>query len=333
MATVQLANVYNPLTFNQWSQERQVETNKFYQSGVIVDDPRINAMLSVGGNVGELPAYNEIADSEPNYSTDNPATNSTPDNNDISKMIFRSAIQNKSWAVTDLAKELALADPAEAITNRIGDYWSQVNSRRVIQSCLGVYADNDANDGGDMIEDIYSDVASPATSNLISGNAVIDTVQTRGDRGEEFAAIAIHSVVYSQLKKQNLIDFIPNARGEVIIPTYMNLTVIVDDTLPVIAGTNSLSYTSILFERGSFVGGQGMVETPSEMDRDPSSGNGGGQSILYSRRNDVFHPLGLSYIGTPAGQSATRAELATAASWNRVWERKNIGLAFLRTNG
>jgi hypothetical protein len=290
-------------------------------------------MLASGGQVGEMPAYNELADSEPNYSTDAPGTASTPDNNGISKMIFRSAIQNNSWAAMDIAQDLALADPVTAITNRIGDYWAQVNSRRVIQSCLGVYADNVANDSSDMVNDLYSDIASPLAANLISGNAVIDTVQTRGDRGEEFGAIGIHSVIYSQLKKQNLIDFIPNSRGEIVIPTYMGLTVIVDDTLPVIAGTNSPSYTSVLFERGAFVGGQGRVENPSELDRDPSSGNGGGQSIIYSRRNDVFHPLGLSYVGTPAGQSATRAELATAASWNRVWERKNVGMAFLRTNG
>jgi hypothetical protein len=333
MASVQLADIYNPVTFAQWTQEAQIENNAFYQSGIVTDDARLNAMLSQGGNTGQLPAYNELGDSEPNYSDDNPATNSTPDNNGISQMDYRSAQQNKSWSVMDLAQELALADPAEAITNRIGAYWAQVNSRRVIQSCLGVYADNVANDSGDMVNDLYSDIASPLAANLISGNAVIDTVQTRGDRGEQFAAIAIHSVVYSQLKKQNLIDFIPNARGEVVIPTYMNLTVIVDDTLPVIAGTNSPSYTSVLFERGAFIGGQGMVENPMELDRDPSSGNGGGQTIMYSRRNDVFHPLGLSYVGTPSGQSATRAELATAASWDRVWERKNIGMAFLRTNG
>jgi hypothetical protein len=55
---------------------------------------------------------------------------------------------------------------------------------------------------------------------------------------------------------------------------------------------------------------------------------------LYSRRADIVHPLGFEFTSASvAGQSATLAELATAANWNRVWERKNVPLCFLQTNG
>ena len=73
MATVQIADVYNPLTFSQAEQEAQVETNKFLMSGVLSMDPRLSAMAATGGNIGELPFYKPLGTAEPNYSTDNPA--------------------------------------------------------------------------------------------------------------------------------------------------------------------------------------------------------------------------------------------------------------------
>ena len=120
MATVQLSNVYEPLTFNQSVQEAAIEQNNFLQAGVIANDPQLSDMANVGGMVGELPFYFGLTNDEPNYSNDNPAATSTPANIDSGKQVFRKASQNKSWSVMDLSRELALADPLGAITNRVG---------------------------------------------------------------------------------------------------------------------------------------------------------------------------------------------------------------------
>ena len=90
----------------------------------------------------------------------------------------------------------------------------------------------------------------------------------------------------------------------------------------------------MIFGSGAVVSGFGKTKVPSELYRDPSKGNGGGQETLYSRRADIIHPLGFEFgSASVAGQSATLAELATAANWSRVWERKNVPLCFLQTNG
>ena len=57
MSTVQIADVYNPLTFSQFEQEAQIEMNAFIDSGVMVMNPMVNAMMSEGGTIGELPFY------------------------------------------------------------------------------------------------------------------------------------------------------------------------------------------------------------------------------------------------------------------------------------
>lgn len=337
MATVQLADIYNPLVFQAAVQEKQIELNRFIQSGVAVVDPQLTSMASVGGNIGELPFYKPLGTEEPNYSTDNPATLSTPAKITSSKMIYRLASQNKSWSTMDLARELALEDPMGAITGRIGQYWATNNEKRIIQSVRGLVADNVANDGGDMVHDIS--VATDGTvtdANRVSADAIIDTVQTMGDHGELLSAIAMHSVVYRKLQKLNLIDFIPDARGEVNIPVYQGKTVVVDDSLAgVTYGTTpaNVYYYTILFGAGEFRLGEGQPQNPSAIDREEAAGNGGGQDIIYSRRSDIIHPLGFQFTSASvAGQSATQAELATAANWNRVYNRKNVALAVLKSN-
>jgi hypothetical protein len=334
MATVQISDIYNPVTFSQFANEMQIELNRFLASGVAVTSPLINAMATQGGNTGDLTGFKPLGTDEPNYSNDNPAVKSTPKNTTKYDMTYRLASANQSWSTMDIANELALADPVEAITSKIGQYWATQLERRLIQSSLGVLASNVANDNGDMVVDISTDDALPVTeAETISGNSVIDTMQTSGDHGENFVAIAMHSAVFRSLQKQNLIDYIPNSVGVINIPQYLGLRVIVDDSMPAVAGSNRINYTSVLFGAGAFATGEGRVKNASEIDREPSAGNGGGEEIIYSRRSDIIHPLGFNFTSASvAGQSATQTELNTSNNWTRVWERKNINLAFLQTN-
>lgn len=336
MATVKLENVYNPLVFAEGAQEAQIELNRFYTSGVVERSGLLDSMASTGGNIGEIPYFKPLGTEEPNYSSDDPTAKSTPSNITFDKQTYRLASQNKSWSTMDLARDLALANPEDAIVNRIGQYWATNNERRIIQSSLGVLADNIANDNGDMVKAVAAEkVADVSVDTKISGDAVLDAFQTLGDHDYLVTTIAMHSVQYTELRKQNLIDFIPNARGEVNIPTYMGKTVIVDDSLPVkpANGEDAAQYTTILYGASAFIAGEGRVDVPSEIDREPSHGNGGGERILYSRRSDIIHPMGFAFLsGSVAGQSATQAELALAANWKRCYDRKNVSMAFLVTN-
>jgi hypothetical protein len=200
---------------------------------------------------------------------------------------------------------------------------------------MGILNDNVANDASDMVVSIATDSASAITAaELVSNDAILDAQQTAGDHQAGFSAIAMHSVVYNRLRKQQLITFIRDADNNTLFSVYGNLRVVVDDSLSAIAGTNRVTYTTVIFGSGAIVSGMGIVKVPSELYRDPDAGNGGGQETLYSRRADIIHPLGFEFSSASvAGQSANLAELATAANWSRVWERKNVPLCFLQTNG
>jgi hypothetical protein len=341
MATVQIADIYNPLVFAQAAQEAQVELNAFIRSGVARTDSMIQSMAATGGNIGELPFYVPLTNSEPNYSSDVAGTASTPENISSAKMTYRLASQNNSWAVMDLASELALADPAQAITNRIGQYWATINERRAIESIRGLIADNIANDSGDMIFDISATVDTASTdANLVDRDAIIDAIQTMGDHGRNVKVMGVHSRVLSHLKKIDALNFTREKESDtgLTITRYAGMEVVEDDSLAGITyGTTPVNtyFDTVFFAKGAFASEMGKVLTPSELDRDPSSGNGGGQTLLYSRRSDIIHPYGFEFTSSSvAGQSATWAELSAAANWNRVYTfRKNVPIAVLRSNG
>lgn len=337
MAYVQIADIYDPLIFNGAVQEAAIENNRFVQSGVMTPDSTLGAMASGPGQVGELPFFYGLTNDEPDYVDDDATHLAVPAKITSSKQVYMSAHQHKSWSTMDLARELALQDPLSAITSRIGKYWAVSTEKRLINSLAGILLDNVANDASDMTNDIFiEDGDNALAANLISAEAVIDAVATAGDHHEVFTTIAMHSVPYFTLVKADLIDFVADSSGRLTIPTYLGKRVVVDDSLAPRAGTTSgYVYTTVLFANGVVAYGSGSPEKASELERVPNAGYGGGQDIIHTRTTEIVHPYGFSFnTAGPAAQSATYAELATVTNWNRVvGERKNVGIAFLRTNG
>ena len=334
MATVQLADIYNPVAFATGAQEAQVELNRFIQSGIVSGDPRISAFAQSGGTVNEVAFMKPLGTDEPNYSNDNPASKSVAKKIVGAKFQVRTAYQNQSWSAMDLASEVALVKPVPAINGRIGAYWATTNERRIIASAVGVLASNVTNNSGDMLLNKAITTGTIAEANRVNASNIIDAVQTMGDHGENLKVMAMHSAVYRKLQKDNLIDFIPDSRGEIDIPMFQGKRVVVDDSLtPDTTVPAYPVYTVYLFTAGAFVGGEGMPENASELWRDPEAGNGAGEQKLFSRRTDIYHPLGFSCVGVPAGTTLTLAELRLAATWSRVWDRKQTGLAFRKVNG
>lgn len=336
MATVQIADIYNPVTFARRTQEAQIAKNSFLASGVAVTDEALRAQIAQGGLTGELTNFNPLTTGEPNYSSDDPASDSVPANIAKALQKFRLAPRNKSWSIMDLARELALQDPVSAITGRIGHYWGRDDEQRIIYTFLGVLADNVANDSGDMVIDVATDDAGAVTdAERIGGTRVIDALQTLGDHKDSVSTLAIHSAIHARLQKQQLIDYIRDADNNIMFETYMGKRLVVDDSLPAVAGTNRITYTCMMYAPGVIAGAPGSVVTPSELERKASSGDGGGQDIIHSRVNNVWHPLGFSFLSAVVSGNSGQAnysDLQDATNWDRVFQRKNVPVVFIQVN-
>lgn len=336
MATIKIADIYDPLRFTTMAQERQVEKNAFIQSGVMVGNAELSTLCGQSGFTGDIDNIKPLTLDEPTYTNDNPNDSITFDKLGTQQMKYRKAARAKAWSAMDLARGIGLQDPMTGITNRIGDYWANDNQKRLIYSLQGILADNVANDGGDMVHNVATDDAG-AVSDAEKASALnfIKALELKGDMVNMLSAFAMHSSVYYGLYALNLIEFVRESE-DASFATFQGKRVIVDDGLVVVQGTNRPTYTSILFGAGAVESGEGNMPNTlaSELDRKPEAGNGGGETRLFSRRTDIIMPVGFSWTDTTvAGQTATYAELQDATNWNRIWDPKNIPIAFLQTNG
>jgi hypothetical protein len=324
-----------PELFTAGMFQQSLALDAFIASGVAIMDPEIDAFLnaSVGGESMSKRFIEALDEDESNVSSDNPASASTAASlSGGSETLVRQS-RNKSWSSMDLAAQLYGLDPLGAVQAGVAKYWTTQRQRIVLKSLSGVMADNVANDSEDMVIDITGEAGAAAKFN---STAFIDSLLTLGDRMNGINAIGIHSIVYGTLLKLDLIEFIPDSLGNVNIPTYMGKRVIVDDGMPVDVTVPSVPvFTSVLYGAGALRMGMGSPKTPVEVERDPSAGDGGGQETMYSRVELAVHPVGFAYSGASRvnGKSPTWAELATAGSWDRVYDRKRIPLAFMKSLG
>lgn len=174
--------------------------------------------------------------------------------------------------------------------------------------------------------------------------AFIDATQTMGDAlmgssGEVLGAIAMHSFVYAQARKAQLIDFVRDADNNTMFATYQGYRVVVDDSMTVVGTGNDRKFISIIFGNGAIGYGEGSPTNPLAFEREESRGNGGGVETLWTRKTWLLHPLGYSFTSAvitgngseTIARSASWQDLANATNWNRVVERKHVPIAFLVT--
>ncbi|WP_449106325.1 phage coat protein [Pseudomonas mohnii] len=326
MATTQLSDVIVPTKFTDYITQNTMERTALVSSGIMVKNDVITTQLNAGAHSFTVPFWKDLGNEEADIVSDDPDTSSTPLKIQTGKQLVRKSFLHKSWAAMNLASELAGSDALSRIQDRVAEYWNRQLQRRLIGSLNGILADNIANDSGDMIFDISGLAGALAD---FSPEAVIDAAGTLGDAMDSVVGIGLHSDLYRRALKADLIEFVAPSAGSMRLPTYRGLAVILDDSVPLSGGI----YTCPLFGPGAV--GYGVADPTvaegTEVENLPSAGNGGGQQVLHSRINTAVHPAGFAWVeGTIAGNSPTLAEIAGAAHWDRVVERKAVPLAFLR---
>lgn len=321
----QLADLIVPAEFTAYQVENSMVNCALFQSGVLVRNGEMQSQLSAGAASFTVPFWNDLNDTEADISNDDPTSLATPQKVTAAKQVVRKSFLHQSWSEMSLASELSGDSALERIQSRVAAYWQRQWEKRLIASLRGVLLSNVAANSSDMVNDISG--ASGNAANF-SAEAVIDTAHTAGDALDNFRAIAMHSDIYNEALKGDLIEFIPQSQG-LPIRTFRGLAVILDDSLT----PASSVYTTILFGAGAvgFAVSEPRTGYGTELFRAPAAGNGGGQTTLHTRFDVALHPLGYKWNdASVAGTSPTQAELALAANWTRAYsQRKSVPLAFL----
>lgn len=360
MATVKLADVIDVEIYQAIEPENRPEQTAFFESGVVVRSPAMDALAVEEAELVNLPFWRDLDPTvEPNYSL-NDDSSASPSKIVQGRMKAKRASLNNGWSVRDLTNEMTMGDMAMTrIKARTSQYWQWQLQRRIIAIAQGVYNANirgsnagvDAGFGvtNDMVIDISTNntTATPITDvHLFDADAFIDARFTLGDAVDSLSAVCVHSVIRKRMQSLDLIEYFRDSDSNKTIELYQGHRLIVDDSCPVIpVGTGAgFRYLTILFGAAMFAYGEGTPTTPVEIDRNPAIGNGAGEETLWERKTWLIHPFGHSNEnatntagelsgGAGNGLWQTLADCRLGTNWKRNYFRKNVPMAFLVTNG
>lgn len=302
--TTRISDIIVPEVFNPYMVERTAELSALYQSGIISASPELDRLASSGGRLLNMPYWHDLSGDDEVLSDTNPLT---PDKITAGQDVAVLHLRGKAWAANDLAKALSGDDPMRAIADLVAAYWARQWQKLLIASLKGVFA------SPSMAQNVHE-------ADVFNGKNFLDASYKLGDAEERLTALAVHSATYASMRKQDLIEFIPDSQGKPI-PYYMGKRVIVDDGLPVEDDAGGKIYTTYIFGDGAIGYGEGGAPVPTETDRDSLQGD----DILINRRHFILHPRGVKFTDSSvAGAAPTNAELENPNNWERVYEPKNV---------
>lgn len=337
---VRLSDAITPEVYFNYLSLDTTKRVKLMNSGIIRPDAVMASRLSQGGVTFQTPFWGDLADTGSSLGSDDPAKVLTPDKVSASKHQYVRQYRTKAWSSADLVGELVGSDPMKRISERTGAWWGREMDKIAFSTIKGFIADNVANDGGDMVHDATSESGNytingeTVAKSAMSARVVLDAKQQMGElAGESLNKIMMHSQIYTNLQKQQLITFREPAGAMIKMPYYLDYQVIVSDTMPVDVDNTDLIYTTYLSGDGVLGFGESPPDIPVEVKREPLQGNGAGIEILITRRQFALSPYWFSFTNNSvADEFPTNAELELAGNWDRkATERKHIPFVVIKT--
>lgn len=303
-----------PEIFEQYMQQILPNKSALVQSGVVMADERVARNIATGGTVVTMPFWNDIGGDDEVLGDGDTAlsTGKITAGQEFATVMYR----GRAWAVNEMAAIMSGDDPVAALMNRIADYWVRREQRVLLSTLNGLFGE-----GGTLA----STHLHTATGN-ISPEVVLDAKQLLGDASERLTMIVMHSATYTELQKQNVIEFIVGSDSKTQIPTYLGYTVLVDDD---ITPSEDGTYTSYLLATASFGRNTSAPAnmTTFETARDASRGT----DSIYTRRAFVMHPRGISWTNAEVSDmTPTNQDLENVKNWNRVYDPKYIGMVAIK---
>ena len=330
MATLR-SDVIIPEVFTPYVIEQTTLRDAFLASGVVQPMAELNA--TEGGDYVNIPFWKANLTGDFEVLTD--STSLIPGKITADKQVGVILHRGRAFESRDLAALAAGADPMAAIGAKVADYVANQRQKDLIKCLEGVFGGLTSNTGAAFIDVSFDKSGMTA----LGPRQVAKARALLGDQGDKLTAVAMHSAVYYDLVERKAIDYVTNveargggtvattgiapviagsimgAYGEVSVPTYMGLRVIVSDDL----APTSTNYPVYFFTQGAIASGEQMG-MQTETDRDILAKSDAMSIDLHY----VYHPVGAKWgVGTT---NPTQAQLATIGNWTKVYETKNLGI-------
>lgn len=303
-----------------------VTRTPFFESGLVVSNPIIAELAQSGTGIVELPFWGRIdASIEPNYSNDVYEDIAIPRKIGTGSMKARNCHLNEGFGSMDLVTDLTGKDPLARVAARLDNYWRQEAELRIVATLRGLL--------NDAVAETTGMVHQATLAEGITFEGLIDAQMTMGDAFGGIGGYVMNSAAFGMFLKEKLALATYNPENSLMTRTLNGLPVIVNDT----AMTLNNAPVVALIGQGAFAYGMGMPKMPLEYEREAARGNGGGSETLWTRRNMIVHPIGYSFTSASITGNGTETvargagwtDLANAANWELVADRKQVPIAFL----
>jgi hypothetical protein len=330
MATLR-SDIIIPEVFTPYVIEQTTQRDAFLASGVVQPMAELNAAEG-GGDFVNVPFYKANLAGDFEVLTD--SSSLTPGKITADKQVAAVLHRGRAFESRDLAALAAGSDPMAAIGAKIADYIANQRQKDLL-SCLGGVFGAVGDTAGGAFLGLAVDGASGDTPTVLGPRQIVQAKALLGDQGEKLAAICVHPNVYYDLMERRAIDFIyddtgaadtgatqgstANAFGQVQVPTFMGLRVIVSADVQTAGSGSSTEYASYLFTQGAIASGE-QLGLQTETDRDILAKSDAMSIDLHY----VYHPVGSKF--SSAVSNPTRAQLETVGNWTKVYETNNIGI-------
>lgn len=313
--------------FTGMMQETDYWKTPIIASGIVQQDSSIMDLIGEKGNVATIPIYKPLDANESGMEplNNDGLTDNTPTEISGDKQTCMLIQRMKAFKAKDFTKELTGADPMTLIRNKIAGYYAQVweiELMNIAAAVLGVSA----------LSNHVLDLASK--DKQIEAGTIYDVEQAAlGDMADGLGLIVMHSMIYKQYKKLDMVDFDKYTvagmiKDAITLPTIAGKHVLVTDSYTKDSSGNYLTY---LFGEGAFLScDKNNYENQYTTDYDPETS--AGVEKFYTKQGKVLHPNGISLaVDNIAKESPTKAELGTAANWSLKYNTKNVKMGLIKS--
>ena len=322
MASGTLADFVLTSSFSDYADLATKQSSKLITSGAMVIDQDLQDEAAGSSNSITMRFMLDITGSS-NVSDDSD-TDGPVDALKGPGLVVPRLMRNKSVGYKSVVVSKSNPDPAAGLAEKFGSYWGRQLDTMGLLSVTGAFADNAAAPSGSDTHtqnDLTYDIKGASYSAGVTDFSIAALEATRakmGDALSDLRLMLVHPAVSAKLTDAMIASL--RERG---------ITLVVYDQLPASSGI----YETWLFGAGAIKAA--IVDNKEggyEPFRQPRKGNGGGETIITTRRDMFVSPPGVSFIGATTTGLPSDATLAAAASWSRLYpERKQVAMGRLIT--
>lgn len=329
--------------------ERQATFPSLFNSGVVTETPAMDEIASGAGTSANVPFFKDITDQTDEIQVENTAP--TTDNTITTGLqvvpILNRVTKNSATA---LASAVSGEDAVAQIIDQLVARRLKQRQSVLLATLRGLFNTpgtvnaaaplSGARYGGTTAEIFLEAGASPAAGQMVSPDVFIYSKALLGELADDLAGgvLWVHPTVKARLESLDGLNFKTGKPSDLPfdITTYRGVPIFTSNALVRAGSTSGFVYDSYLIAQGRV----GYGEKPQ------SSAIGDVASLVYwgvaDKNNEEIYDRtrfqmllsGTKWVGTPAGQSATNAELQTPANWNLVYSSAaRCGAVCFRTNG